>query len=100
MQKLTVGSLFAGIGGIDLGLERTGGFKTVWQVENGEYATRVLEKDWPAVRRWRDVATFPPDAKREGLPFRESECGNDEGCHPIRVPSEVDYKGSAVTRYH
>ncbi len=57
---LTVGSLFAGIGGIELGLERTGGFKTVWQVENDEYATRVLEKHWPNVRRWDDVRTFCP----------------------------------------
>lgn len=56
--KFTVGSLFAGIGGIDLGLERTGGFKTVWQVENDEYATRVLEKHWPEVRRWAGVDSF------------------------------------------
>jgi DNA (cytosine-5)-methyltransferase 1 len=58
---ITVGSLFAGIGGIDLGLERTGGFKTVWQVEIDPYATRVLEKHWPDVRRWDDVRTFPPE---------------------------------------
>lgn len=58
---LTVGSLFAGIGGIELGLERTGGFKTVWQVEIDEYARRVLEKHWPDVRRWDDVRTFPPE---------------------------------------
>lgn len=60
-MTLTVGSLFAGIGGIDLGLERTGGFKTVWQCEIDDYATRVLEKHWPDVRRWRDVRTFPPE---------------------------------------
>lgn len=56
---LTVGSLFAGIGGVELGLERTGGFATAWQVEIDDYATKVLEKHWPSVRRWRDVRTFP-----------------------------------------
>ena len=73
---LTVGSLFAGIGGIELGLERTGGFKTVWQVENDRFATRVLERHWPGVRRWGDVRTFPPDAS--GSRFSNGvEC---EGC--------------------
>ena len=67
MTPLTVGSLFAGIGGIELGLEWTGGFKTVWQVENDEYATKVLERHWPDVRRWGDVWTFPPDTTSERL---------------------------------
>lgn len=57
-QKLTVGSLFAGIGGIELGLEWTGGFETVWQVENDRYATQVLERHWPHVRRWGDIKAF------------------------------------------
>lgn len=65
MAKLTVGSLFAGIGGIDLGLERTGGFETVWQVELDDYARRVLAKHWPNVRRWDDVRTFPPEPADE-----------------------------------
>ena len=60
MAPLTHGSLFAGIGGIDLGFERAG-IDTVWQVEIDDYATGVLEKHWPDVRRWRDVRTFPPD---------------------------------------
>lgn len=54
---MTFGSLFAGIGGFDLGLERAG-MKCLWQVEIDDYATRVLEKHWPNVPRWRDVRTF------------------------------------------
>ena len=50
-------SLFAGIGGFDLGLERAG-FTCAGQVEIDDYATRVLEKHWPDVPRWRDVRTF------------------------------------------
>jgi DNA (cytosine-5)-methyltransferase 1 len=59
-KKLTVGSLFAGIGGIELGLESTGGFETRWQVECDPYAQKVLAKHWPDCGRWDDVRTFPP----------------------------------------
>jgi len=48
------GSLFAGIGGFDLGLERAG-MTCLWQVEIDDYATKVLEKHWPNVKRFRDV---------------------------------------------
>lgn len=48
------GSLFSGIGGGDLGLERAG-FKVAWQVEQDEYCTRVLHKHWPDVPKYRDV---------------------------------------------
>ena len=48
------GSLFTGIGGIDLGFERTG-MKCAWQVEIDDYCNKVLEKHWPEVERFRDV---------------------------------------------
>ena len=54
MKALTFGSLFAGIGGFDLGFERAG-MQCKWQVEIDDYATRVLEKHWPDVHRERDV---------------------------------------------
>ena len=58
-QTLTVGSLFAGIGGFEAGFEATGRFETLWQVERDEYASRVLAKHWPNVRRHDDVCTWP-----------------------------------------
>ena len=53
-MQLTFGSLFAGIGGFDLGFERAG-FECRWQVEIDNYATKILEKHWPKVHRQRDI---------------------------------------------
>jgi len=53
-MEVTFGSLFAGIGGIDLGFERAG-FTCKWQVEIDDYANKVLEKHWPNVHRERDI---------------------------------------------
>jgi site-specific DNA-cytosine methylase len=51
---LTVGSLFSGIGGLELGLERVG-MAIKWQVEIDPFCNRVLEKHWPEVKRYGDI---------------------------------------------
>jgi DNA (cytosine-5)-methyltransferase 1 len=56
---MTFGSLFAGIGGFDLGFERAG-MTCKWQVEIDPYCQKVLAKYWPNVRRHDDIRTFPP----------------------------------------
>jgi DNA (cytosine-5)-methyltransferase 1 len=53
--KYKVLSLFAGIGGFDLGLERTGGFETVAFCEIEPFAVRILNKHWPEVAVYGDV---------------------------------------------
>jgi len=60
-EFFTVGSLFAGIGGFDLGLEMTGRFRTVWQVEIDPYCNQILAKHWPDVTRYSDVKEINPD---------------------------------------
>ncbi|HIJ11041.1 TPA: DNA (cytosine-5-)-methyltransferase, partial [Candidatus Woesearchaeota archaeon] len=51
---MKVGSLFSGIGGIEIGFEKAG-FKTEWFIENEPYAQEILKKRFPEAKIYGDV---------------------------------------------
>lgn len=80
---MNYGSLFAGIGGIDLGLDRAG-MHCEWQVEISPFCRKVLAKHWPDVRRYNDVRECgkynlaPVDFIAGGFPCQGiSKCNKD-----------------------
>lgn len=79
---LTVLDLFSGIGGFTLGLEQTGGFKTVAFCEQDEACKRVLGKHWPTVPIHNDVRSVPfselagVDVLTGGFPCQDISIGS------------------------
>lgn len=99
LRPPTMGSLFAGIGGFDLGFERAG-FKTVWQVEIDRYCRKVLERHFPHAKRFNDVREVgarnlePVDVICGGFPCQDiSNAGKRAGIEgdalKINVPMRV-----------
>lgn len=60
---MNVGSLFSGIGGIDLGLERAG-FNVSWLCESDPFKRRVLDIRWPGVPVYEDARAVGPELAR------------------------------------
>jgi DNA (cytosine-5)-methyltransferase 1 len=73
---VNVGSLFAGVGGFELGLERAG-FEIAWQVELDPYCRAVLEARFPGAGRFEDVRAVdaetlaPVDVLCGGFPCQD-----------------------------
>ena len=75
-------SLFAGVGGFELGFERAG-IETILQAEQDEKCQHVLERHWPEVERVtdvRDITTGTADLIYGGFPCQDvSVAGRREG---------------------
>lgn len=88
---MTIGSLFTGIGGLELGLEMCGLGPVIWQCDSDPCARAVLEQHWPGVKRYSDVREVDGRAERPSI-----ICGGFP-CQPVSVAGKR--KAQADTRW-
>jgi DNA (cytosine-5)-methyltransferase 1 len=86
---LRIGSLFSGIGGLELGLEWAGVGHTVYQCEADEHARRVLARHWPGIPCYPDVRTL---AGERDLPDCDVLCGG----FPCQETSVANARGNVT----
>ena len=106
------GSLFSGIGGLDLACESVG-WRCAWQVEIDPFCRAVLAKHWPDVERYEDVRDVgasrlvPVDVVVGGFPCQDvSVAGSRRGVAPgtrsglwydfLRIVQELGPRGVIV----
>jgi DNA (cytosine-5)-methyltransferase 1 len=88
-MTIKIGSLFAGIGGFELGIERAiPNSETVWQVEQDKYCQTILKKHWPGAEIFDDIRQVnsnnlkPVDILLGGFPCQDiSTAAKQEGIH-------------------
>jgi DNA (cytosine-5)-methyltransferase 1 len=82
---MRIGSLFSGVGGLELGLEWAGLGPVLWQVEKDELCRSVLARRWPAAERFEDVCKVgaaqlvPVDLICGGFPCQNNSSANSTG---------------------
>jgi site-specific DNA-cytosine methylase len=94
---ITIGSLFSGIGGLELGLERAGLGHTIWQAEIDPFCRSVLAHHWPDAVRYESVEAVDARAERPtilagGFPCQDvSGAGNRQGLSGSRSGLWFEY---------
>ena len=83
-EEYDVGSLFSGVGGIEIGFERQG-FKTKWCIESDLHAQQILKKRFPEADIYGDITTvdFKAIPKVQiltgGFPCQDISIANPKG---------------------
>ena len=98
------GSLFAGVGGFDIGLEKAG-WQCGWQVEWDKNCQQTLAHHWPDVPKWWDVsdvdgAELPPvDVITFGSPCQDlSVAGKRAGIQQEGGRSNLFFEATRIIR--
>jgi DNA modification methylase len=95
---LTVGSLFSGVGGFELGLERAG-MRCIWQSEIDPYASAVLRKHWPwSDKPWRHQKYSSWNRGRGPINTSKGD-GTGERVNLPRANSHPTVKPTELMRY-
>jgi DNA (cytosine-5)-methyltransferase 1 len=88
VHQLTIGSLFSGYGGLELGILAALGGTVAWHSEIDPAACRVLERHWPDVPNLGDITAIdwasvePVDVITAGFPCTDvSLAGRQDGLH-------------------
>lgn len=76
-MTLTIGSLFSGYGGLDMGVEAVTGGRVVWHCEWEDAPSAILKHHWPDVPNFKDVSKVdwasiePVDILTGGFPCQD-----------------------------
>ena len=81
------GSLFSGVGGLDLGLEAAG-WECLWQVEFDDFCNKILEMRFPHTKKYGDIK----DVRTEELERVDAIVGGFP-CQPVSFAGRQEGEG-------